>query len=237
MSSAYASIKRTIPAGGSTEINISGVYVRCIKSSHNSMLIRVDDEPPSVFDQGLSITMQAGKTFEKVTIENTHDTDELEVLLGHGFGILSDDRLSLVGGTLPVSPTAANPPFRVRQETSTAPWVTRDNHTAADPLVVSCFTQVGGPNVGVFTIAATVTHDIVSAAANVNGVILHSLTGAPASNGFIALVNAGGTTLLMKRDTGGDNPRVSNIYLPPGVPLRVYASVETQVHYTYEVVS
>ena len=52
---------------------------------------------------------------------------DLDSVFGFGFGDLDDDRLSLLGGSLPVAPTAANSPFAVKPDTANLPF-------AVDPV-------------------------------------------------------------------------------------------------------
>jgi hypothetical protein len=98
---AYASIAGVIAGNDTRQFNVTGTFIRCFAASHTDFLIRIDDDPVQFFDQGVGIELAEGERFTKIEVVNKSPTD-LSIELGYGAGQVSDNRLSLVGGALPV---------------------------------------------------------------------------------------------------------------------------------------
>jgi hypothetical protein len=162
MTSTYGSQSRTIAAGAEERFDISGTFLRCLYASHSDFQLRIDGGAWQYFDQGLKYVADDGDGFGYVSIIN-NSASPLDITLGYGFGDLDDDRLSLVGGNLPVVPAGGAAFFDVQARVPDAVALDQDTIAsgasstiiAADPnRVVGHLTNHGAGTVHVRDAAA-----------------------------------------------------------------------------------
>ncbi|WP_428481911.1 hypothetical protein [Pyruvatibacter mobilis] len=204
---AYASIAATIAAGASRQFDVTGTFVRCFTASHTDFVVRIDDDPVQFFDQGVAIQMAEGERFTKIEVVNK-SASSLEIELGYGAGLVTDNRLSLVGGSLPVKPSSANTPFKV-DVVNTVQVVEQ----APVPIGPTSYTT-GSATAG--------TSVIVPAGANTNGIRLTAMRGLSAAAGtsFPASLMLSSTPLFTWRDNFN---WAGNLLVPAGVSLEFFA--------------
>ncbi len=89
---AYFTISRTVAAGATDPLDISGNYVACLSSSLGSFKLSLDDGQSSFFAQGIKIRTAAGKPFSKVTVDNSGNGQALSYTLAIGIGDMADAR-------------------------------------------------------------------------------------------------------------------------------------------------
>ena len=91
---AYTTVTRTVAAGKTDALDITGNYVRCVQSSLASFKIGFDGGPPQFFAQGLKIRNAPGQLFSQLTIDNTLGAAPLTYTLAVGTGDVDDSRVS-----------------------------------------------------------------------------------------------------------------------------------------------
>lgn len=130
----YYSIVADIQPGDTRVFNVVGSFLYCFDASHTDFRVRLGDQYVQFFAQGIGLETSDGERFDKVQIENTSDTEVLQIVLGYGMGRIHDNRLSLLGGALPVEPTASNPPFAIEPASANTPFnvTPRQSLAAAD---------------------------------------------------------------------------------------------------------
>jgi hypothetical protein len=227
----YGSMTRTIAAGTEERFDISGSFLRCLVSSHSDFRLRVGGGAPQYFDQGLKYVAEAGEGFEYVSIIND-GASALTLTLGFGFGDLDDDRLSLVGGSLPVEPSASNPPFKVEPSASN-PAFKVEPSASNPPFKVEqtgylnteggVIRQLKGTRKHATSMAAGAYSTIFTSAENVNGAIVHFMTvWSGTATGSIQLVQSTNTQAVYGGAAAQDVPA---FFVPAGEELIVYSSV------------
>lgn len=105
---AFATITRTIPAGGEQVIDITGTFLTCTESNQTNFLVAVDDGARNVFAAGMEMQVaDENQPFTTIRVVNTHGSNTLTVSFSFGFGALRDRRFQ-VSGTLNANITNSN---------------------------------------------------------------------------------------------------------------------------------
>lgn len=227
----YGSMTRTIAAGTEERFDISGSFLRCLVSSHSDFRLRVGGGAPQYFDQGLKYVAEAGEGFEYVSIIND-GASALTLTLGFGFGDLDDDRLSLVGGSLPVEPSASNPPFKVEPSASNPPFKVEPS-ASNPPFKVEqtgylnteggVIRQLKGARKSKFGMVAGEYFALFTAGENTGGAIVHFMSlWAGSAAGSMHLIQSGFTQAVY---SGGTSHDVPAMFVPAGNELQVFSSV------------
>ncbi|MEO0961117.1 MAG: hypothetical protein AAFY01_01715 [Pseudomonadota bacterium] len=128
----YYSIVADIQPGDTRVFNVVGTFLYCFDASHTDFRVRLGDQYVQFFAQGIGLETSNGERFEKVQIENTSGADVLQIVLGYGMGRIHDNRLSLLGGALPVEPTAANTPFAIKVDPTSPVFPVRHSLAASE---------------------------------------------------------------------------------------------------------
>ena len=87
----FRTYKRTVAAGGSSELNVTGAGIACVESNLAIFAIQVDQQPASDFFRGAELNPVGG--FSKVVIVNKNSTVALTVTLAMWSGDFVDRRL------------------------------------------------------------------------------------------------------------------------------------------------
>lgn len=243
------SSKYTVPAGQSMPVQVAGEFVRCLEASEKFKL-SISGGAAVYFDSGIQWTARSPEQFDEFIIIN-ESANPLTVVMAWGYGEFVDNRLA-VSGTIRVDNVSGdkldvedyytktflpdiknyadwtynNSQALVQQaDESSAYWKSR-NFSPKTPLTNASFASVNN---------ATTT--IVTAGANVNGVIIrHAALSSESSSGG-ATLKVNGNDLL--RTTGGtaglQNQTVRDIYVPPGWSISATAGAAGYVNVFYEV--
>ncbi|WP_299394639.1 hypothetical protein [Pelagibius sp.] len=148
----YATFRYTVAAGASETIPAVGSYV-AILDANQTFHVALDDDTPQEIQSGLTIQMEPGERFEKVTIDNSQNGADLTVFLAIGTGELRDARLSLSGEVQLATPTGLMTDPDVAMLAGVAAQVLAVNNSRKEAFVTNLASnavaiRVGDSNVG-----------------------------------------------------------------------------------------
>lgn len=247
-------------AANSTQVyDLYGTFIRGL-SSTNDLIIRFNDNAAdNLFAAGLMYEAEKDDTtgeqlsFKKVSFINRTNED-IEITFSFGFGRISDNRLSLIGGAIPVKNLDDNDPLLIdtgvtlRQNGANKELrVHNDAFNDLKSIMNGDTAQPYGVKIGANDLEGTTyasvsnnTIELVTAGQNTNGVIIRRGACFSVNTGVAAIQKNNGESLLYAQGYGGqagvlatiENP----IIIPRGQNLSISAlSVNQFTFLNYEV--
>lgn len=207
----------TIPAGGRIPIGSQGQYVRCLEAS-GPFYISINGGSDLFFASGIQWRADGLETFSEFHLINKSGAP-VTVTLAWGFGEYTDGRLTATGNLTVVNAPASV--LKVDDDESQVHLAAINGNIADieallinDRLKRSPLTTLQGATL-VSVLNATTT--VVTAGANVNGVIIRSINLFSGSN-VTAYLQIGATKLLQTGYASGAavNCDRENIFVPAG---------------------
>ena len=92
MASHYEVITITLAPGTSQDINVTGEFVSCVKSTEGDFLLSVDSGKPSYFAEGMTFRCPPGESFRQLNVTNNDPIANGQFFLAYGYGEVIDLR-------------------------------------------------------------------------------------------------------------------------------------------------
>lgn len=207
----------TIPAGGRLPVGSQGQYVRCLAAS-GPFYISINGGSELFFASGIQWRADGLETYSQFDLINKSGAP-VTVTIAWGFGEYTDGRLTATGNLTVVNAPATvlkvdDDESQVQLSAIATKITDLETLLKNDRLQRNALTTLQGATL-VSVINATTT--VVSAAANVNGVIIRSINLFSGSN-VTAYLQIGATKLLQTAYSSGAacNCDRENIFVPAG---------------------
>lgn len=242
--------KYIVPVGGSVDVGASGEFVRCL-SATDDFGLSINGGARMYFSANLQFRCAGTEQYNSFTLHNTGNTT-LEVLIAYGFGEVTDDRIG-ISGTVTTSDTGT--------QAAIGALATQNGNDANDlkNKVDAVSAAVGNAEGKIDALIALMQNDvalrkpvttlencsyagitnasteIVSAAANVNGIIIRAAT--IATSGNTATLSSDGEVVSRVMGASGTAQAlfIENIFIPAGRNLLANTGSTSSVYIWYEV--